>query len=262
MFDVKLRRAVWGGVLVAIFTMAAGAAFAGPPFATDDPEPTDYQHFEIYFYSEGTHDSGETSGTLPGIEVNYGAAPNLQLSVAVPLAFDKGNEHGTLYSYGATELGAKYRFIQEDDDGWRPQVSFYPSAEIPIGDSDRPVGIGGGHVRYFLPIWMQKSEGPWTTFGGGGYWINPGRGDRDYWFGGWALMRQITSDFSMGVEVFHQSRDSFTSKESTGTSIGAIYDFSDRWHLTGSIGTGMQNRKSTDEFSFYAAVEWTPSAAD
>jgi hypothetical protein len=262
MYDVKILRTIWGVGLAAIFATAASHALAGPPFATDDPEPTDYQHFEIYFYSEGTHDSGGTSGTLPGIEINYGAAPNLQISAAVPVAFDKGTGHGTLYSYGATELGVKYRFIQEDDDSWRPQVSFYPSVEIPIGDSDRPVGIGGGHARYFFPLWMQKSDGPWTTFGGGGYWINPGHGDKDYWFAGWALLRQVTPCFSIGIEAFHQSSDSFNSKDSTGTNIGAIYDFNDRWHLTGSVGTGVQHRRSTDELNYYAAVEWTPSAAN
>ena len=248
-----------GAVLFAFLALGMTSAKAGPPFATDDPEPTDFKHFEIYLYSEGTHVENDPSGTMPGLEVNYGAAPNLQISVAVPLAFDKGGSHGTLYGYGATEVGLKYRFIQEDNHGWRPQVSIFPSVEVPIGDSDRPVGIGGGHPRYFLPLWLQKSCGPWTTFGGGGYWINPGRGDKDYWFAGWALQRQITRNFSVGVEVFHQTSDSTGTPSSTGTNIGAIYDLNNRWHLVGSLGTGIEHRKATNELDYYAAIEWTPS---
>jgi hypothetical protein len=251
-------RAMALGYLATAFALVNSSALAGPPFATDDPEPTAYGHFEIYFYSEGTHTANDTSGALPGIEINYGAAPNLQISIAVPLAYDKGAQHSTLYSYGATELGAKYRFIQEDDDGWRPQVSVYPSVEIPIGDTDRPVGIGGGHARAFLPLWLQKSCGPWTTFGGGGYWLNPGRDDRDYWFAGWTLQRQVTSNFALGLEVFHQTRDSISGRDSTGTNLGALYDLSDRSHLVGSVGTGLQNRKTTNELDYYAAIEWTP----
>ena len=242
---------------VCLFT--SGASWAGPPFATDDPEPTEYKHFEIYLYADATYNTDGSTGTRPGLEVNYGAAPNLQISVALPLAFDQGSGRGTLYGYGATELGAKYRFIQEDDDGWRPQVSFYPSIEIPIGDSDRPDGVGGGHIRYFFPLWTQKSFDGWTTFGGGGYWINPGRGDKDYWFAGWALLRQITPDFSLGVELFHQTKDSIQGKESTGANIGAIYDFDDRWHVLASVGTGVQNQRPTDNFDYYVAVEWSPS---
>ncbi|HSM96940.1 MAG TPA: hypothetical protein VLT91_12905, partial [Rhizomicrobium sp.] len=104
-----------GAALFASLALGLTQAHAGPPFATDDPEPTDYRHFEIYLYSEGTHVSNDTSGTFPGLEVNYGAAPNLQVSVAVPFAFDKGHSQGTLYGYGATEFGLKYRFIQEDE---------------------------------------------------------------------------------------------------------------------------------------------------
>ena len=37
-------------------------ASAGPPFVTDDPEPVDYQHYEMYFFSLGTHTAGEISG--------------------------------------------------------------------------------------------------------------------------------------------------------------------------------------------------------
>lgn len=247
---------LWG---IAFLFALSTSALAGPPFATDDPVPTDYHGFEIYLYSEGTHSDGDTDGTLPGLEVNYGAAPNLQLSIAVPLAFDKGLGHGTLFDYGATELGAKYRFLQEDDDGWQPQASFYPSVEIPIGDSDRPASVGGGHARYFLPLWVQKSYGAWTTFGGGGYWINPGHGDRDYWFMGWALQRQLTPDFAIGAEVFYQTKDTVAGESSTGVNIGAIYDINDRWHLVGSIGTGVQNARQTDESTYYFAVEWTPS---
>ena len=254
--NATARGLLSGSLLIWLFTTAA---VAGPPFATDDPEPTDYHHFEVYLYSEGTHAEGDTSGTLPGFEVNYGVAPDLQLSAAVPLSFDKGAQHGTLYDYGATELGIKYRFIHEDDDGWRPQVSFYPSVEVPIGDSDRPDGIGGGHTRYFFPVWMQKSMGPWTTFGGGGYWINPGKGDKNYWFAGWALQRQITHNLSFGVELFHQTKDSMSGRASTGTSLGGLYDLNDRWHLMGSIGTGIQNHRSTNELTYYVAIEWTPS---
>ncbi|HEY8948248.1 MAG TPA: hypothetical protein VIM56_05135 [Rhizomicrobium sp.] len=251
-----VRCALWGAA--ALLAPVSGA-FGGPPYATDDPEPTDYRSFEIYTYSEGTHSDGHTSGTLAGVEVNYGAAPNLQLSAAIPFAFDKGTGRATLYGYGAVELGVKYRFIQEDDDGWRPQVSFYPSAEIPVGDDDRPNGIAGGHTRYFLPLWTQKSFGAWTTFGGGGYWINPGIGDRNYWFMGWALQRQIAPNLSIGTEIFHQTRDTARGESSTGVNIGAIYDIDDRWHLVGSIGTGLQNVRQTDESTYYVAVEWTPS---
>ena len=57
----------------------------------------------------------------------------------------------------------------------------------------------------FIPIWLQKDFGDWTTYGGGGYWINPGPGNRNYWFAGWLLQRQVTKQLALGAEVFHQT---------------------------------------------------------
>jgi hypothetical protein len=44
----------WSGatMLVAL----ARPAIAGPPFVSDDPEPTEYQHFEIYTFNNGTNE--------------------------------------------------------------------------------------------------------------------------------------------------------------------------------------------------------------
>lgn len=39
--------------------LLASTANAGPPFRTDDPEPVDYQHWEFYSFSTGTHVSDD-----------------------------------------------------------------------------------------------------------------------------------------------------------------------------------------------------------
>jgi hypothetical protein len=50
---------------LAAFLILSSSASAGPPFMTDDPEPTDYQHWELYVFSQGTHATGETGGVAP-----------------------------------------------------------------------------------------------------------------------------------------------------------------------------------------------------
>ena len=63
-------------------------AFGDPPFVTDDPQPVDYQNWEFYIASMHSDLGGDWSGTAPQFEVNYGAVPNLQLHLMVPLAYD------------------------------------------------------------------------------------------------------------------------------------------------------------------------------
>jgi hypothetical protein len=79
----------------------------GPPYLSDDPEPTDYKHFEIYAFSNGTVTRDGTSGE-GGIGFNYGGAPNLQLTATVPVAYDIAAAGAAVGGLGNIELAAKY----------------------------------------------------------------------------------------------------------------------------------------------------------
>jgi hypothetical protein len=235
--------------------VAVPAAVAGPPFRTDDPEPVDYQHWEVYGFSTGTKVTGDTSGFVPGVEVNYGALPDLQLHVIVPMAFDAPAGSGVKFGMGDTELGVKYRFVEEDENGWRPQVGIFPLFEAPTGNAQR--GLGAGVGREFLPVWIQKGFGKWLTYGGGGYWNNPGAGNKNYWFMGWLLQRQVTDALALGGELFHQTAATAGGHDSSGFNLGGIYDFTENYHLLFSAGRGIQDMPDSDEFSYYVAFQWT-----
>ncbi|MDE1974763.1 MAG: hypothetical protein KGI48_16425 [Hyphomicrobiales bacterium] len=259
----KLRR-IGTGFTAALLALFAAKAEAGPPFQTDDPEPVPYQHFEFYTFSNGIAVRGDTQGEAPAFEYNYGIVPNGQIHIIAPLSFDSPAGAASQYGIGDTELGFKYRFVNEDKDGALPMIGVYPLIELPTGDAAR--GLGAGYVRAYFPLWIQKSFGDWTTYGGGGYWINHGDGtaDRDYWFFGWLLQRQVTRQLAIGGEIFHQtstvafgaSNPAFT-KPTTGFNIGAIYDFDEHNHLLVSLGTGLQNGPDTNVFSWYLGYQLT-----
>ena len=241
--------------LCAAAILATGPANAGPPFRTDDPEPVDYQHWEIYGFSTATQVKDDFGGIAFGVEVNYGAAPNLQLHMIVPLAFDDPKGAGSQVGLGDVELGAKYRFVEEDENGWRPQIGVFPLVEIPTGDAHR--GLGGGFTRIFLPVWLQKSFGEWTTYGGAGYWINPGRNNKNSWFFGWLLQRQVTEKLTLGGELFHETADAAGAQDSTGFNLGGFYDFTDHHHLLFSAGRNFQHANDTNQLSYYVGYQYT-----
>jgi hypothetical protein len=248
-------RAAAVGVWSSAILLLPGSATAGPPFRTDDPVPVDLGHYEFYTFSTGTHVSNDISGVLPGFEFNYGLIPDGQFHVVAPVAFDSPSGDSTRLGYGDTELGFKYRFIHEDRKGWMPQVATFPLLEIPTGDGGR--GLGAGHVSAFFPIWVQKSFGKWTTYGGGGYWINHGNGDRDFWFVGWLLQRQVTDKLTLGGEIFYQTADAVDGKDSTAFNVGGFYDITAHNHILFSAGTGLQNASETDQFSWYLGYQFT-----
>jgi hypothetical protein len=223
-------------VVLAAALLAGQAARAGPPFVTDDPEPVDLGHWEVYAFSDGAVDRGDASGVGPSIEVNYGAAPNLQLHVIGNLAYDDPAGGPAVMGLGDTELGVKYRFVDPGKDDWWPQVAIFPLVEVPTGEARR--NLGAGQAQAFLPVWVQKDFGKWTTYGGGGYWINPGPGNRNYWFAGWLVQRQVTDKLALGAEIFHQTSSTIGRGGASGFSVGGQYDFTDHYHLLFSVGRG------------------------
>jgi hypothetical protein len=210
-----------------------GIAYGGPPFVTDDPEPVELHHWEFYIASMHSELGGDWSGTAPHFELNYGAVPDLQLHTIVPLAYDSPPDGPVRYGWGDVELGAKYRFVQETN-GW-PQIGAFPLIEIPSG-SERE-NLGNGHAQAFIPLWVQKSWGPWTAYGGGGYGINSFSGHNNWGYVGGVLQKQVLTNLLIGVEIYHQTlyQTDFPN-QGTAFNIGTVYDFTDNHHLLFSIG--------------------------
>jgi hypothetical protein len=240
--------------LISWLVLAGAPALAGPPFVTDDPEPVEYQHYEINTAMQATYTKDGRAGAWPTIDSNYGAMEGVQLHVGLYASFAKGEDESFHYGDGDTEIGVKIRFIDEDDVGWRPQVAIYPITQFATGDADK--GLGAGHQRTILPVWVQKSWGDWTSYGGVGYWLNRHEDtDRNFWFMGWVLMRKISEEWSLGGELLHQTADTFADHASTGFNLGGYYNFDETDHLIFTFGRGVQNAAETNTFSYYVGYQ-------
>jgi len=227
---------------------------------TDDPEPVEYQHWEIIGFGMGTMTQGDSTGVFPAMEINYGAVPNVQLHMSAPIAYNSQSVSGTQFGYGDTSFGVKYRFINPGEHDWWPQIAIYPAISLRTGNPAR--GLGSGATHAFLPLWIQKDFGAWTTYGGGGYGINPGPGNKNYWFVGWQLQRQVTEHLVLGGELFHQTatttgQPGIGSKDTTGFNLGGTYDLTEHFHVLFSAGRGIQNASMTNQFSYYLGIQAT-----
>jgi hypothetical protein len=239
---------------VAIGTVALVAqavpATAGPPYMTDDPEPTDYQHFEIYAFSQGMFARGDTSGQS-GIDFNYGGAPNLQLTATVPMDYDVPSGAAAVGGFGNVELAAKYRFLTQQNFG--VDVAVFPRVILPSASAN----IGDQHGSLLLPVWLEKDWGKWSAFGGGGCELNRGGGSKNFCEAGFVVTNQIQKDLQLGVEIFHQTADTIGGEDMTSVGTGVRYDLNDHFHLLGYIGRGIQNANETDRLNWYTSVLFT-----
>ena len=225
-------------LLYFIIMFSSIVAIAGPPYDTDDPVPVDFRSWEFYLSSMSSYYQTSAQGTLPHFEANYGAIKNVQLHLLVPLAFY--SEYGVEKNYGIgdIEVGFKFRFVQEAK--YMPQIGIFPLCEIPTGSPSK--GLGSGKAQFFLPVWIQKSIGKkWLTYGGYGYWINPGEGNRNWSYMGWQAQYQVVESTSIGLEGYYTTPDVDGGKGAASFNLGSVIDINSHNHILVSAGRSFDN---------------------
>jgi hypothetical protein len=226
----------------------AGAAAAGPPYVTDDPEPTDLGHWEIYAFAGGTSVEHGYEGGV-GVDLNYGLVKDVQITATLPLevAHSGGAAGpGTRAAAGDVEIGVKYRFLH----GAGLDVAAFPRVILPTAGK----GFGSGRVALLLPVWAQRDFGPWSLFGGGGYTINPGAGNRDFWQSGAALTRTVSPRLSLGGEATWQEADAIGGHSETSVGLGGIVKLGGPFSLLVSGGPVWQHHVRQTQYRAYAAL--------
>jgi len=232
-----VKAASWLLFLAILF--GAAAAWAGPPFETDDPEPIDYKNYEFYTFASADGTPVEMDTVGPAAEFNWGALPNVHLHIIVPLAtilpsnnplYAPAGTGPSAIGLGDIETGVKYRFVQESKR--RPQIGTFVMFELPTGSVSRALGVGT--TWYKVPLWAQKSWGPWTTYGGGGETLFTHAAHaidyQNYPFAGWLLQRDIGKKWTLGGEVFYHGAEGLATPQTRSAAlldVGGYYKFRD-----------------------------------
>jgi hypothetical protein len=224
-------------------------SFGGPPFNTDDPEPVNFKHWEYYISSINNHQQSVWSGTLPHFEINYGLVPNVQVHLLMPMNYFFSRHQGSGFGYADTEFGIKYRFVQETENS--PQIGTFPIIEIPtIKNSE----FSDGKTKIYLPVWMQKSWGKLTTYGGAGYWINPGAGNKNWIFSGWEIQYDFSKTLTLGGEIYYHTASTSDTRSEMGFNMGGSLNPTEKFHIIFSFGHTF-TRDNT--FTSYLGILWT-----
>jgi hypothetical protein len=243
------RSAHWRRLLLVLGTGLSASVAAGPPYISDDPEPTENGHYEIYFFDSG---AGGMSGSehAYGIDFNYGGGENLQLTATFPIASTRIPGEPRLSSGLANvALAAKYRFLHQESFGW--DVAIFPRLFLPSATN----GVGDRHASFLLPIWLQKDfANGWSTFGGGGCEWNRGGDSKNFCLAGWAVTKQLLPTLQLGVELAHQTADTRGGHDSTSAGVGVKFDVNDRWHLLAYAGPGFEHIESNAHYDWYTSL--------
>lgn len=224
---------------------AAAPALAGPPYLTDDPIPTDTGHWEIYSFAAGEGFRSSLDADA-GLDLNYGPVKGVQLTATLPLSFSHERLEGWRGGTGDVELGVKYRFFQDEKHGL--SAAIFPRAILPTSSL-----ASGEKTRFLLPLWVGKDfKGGTSLFGGGGYELNPGSGNRSFWEAAIALTHDVTEKVSVGGEVAWQQPDARGGTNQTRAGVGSIVKLTDHYALLFSGGPSWADHRTG--YHFYGAL--------
>jgi hypothetical protein len=241
---VKLVRAAFAAIAVA----CAGPALAGPPYLTDDPVPTDLGHWEIYAFTAG-EGRGSTIDDDLGFDLNYGPVKGVQLTATLPLSFSHAPGEGWGSGTGDVELGVKYRFFHEEEAG--VSAAIFPRVILPTASH-----LPSEKARFLLPLWIGKDfAGGTSVFGGGGYMVNPGAVNRDFWQAAIAVTQELSDKASIGAEITRQGADTKGGTAQTRAGLGSIVKLSEHSNLLFSGGPTWADHRTA--YHFYAALGLT-----
>jgi hypothetical protein len=230
---------------------------AGPPYQVDDPDPVPYRHFEAYIFS--LSDGARTVGTAweaPGsYEMNYGAAPRLQLHFVLPFTNFFAPDGSVTHGVGDTELGAKVKLL--DESKYIPETGIFPFVELPSGDASR--GLGVGKTWYRIPLWLKKgfAGDKWDVYAGGGETIVPQTGYRDFPFAGALLQHKFTEKLVLGLELYghgYEGEPGIAANRALLADFGGYYAFTEHFQF---LFAGGHSVLWTPETYTYLAAYWT-----
>lgn len=224
---------------------AATPAVSGPPYLTDDPVPTEQGHWEIEIFTagEGSHSDFDSDS---GLDLNYGLIKDVQLTTTLPFNFTHERSEGWRNGAGDLEVAIKYRFYGSEANG--VSAAIFPRLILPTSTLNPD-----GKTRLLLPLWVGKDfEGGTSLFGGGGYELNPGPGNLDFWQAGLALTHDLSDAASIGAEITRQGPDTAGATSQTRAGVGAMFHLSGPASFLVSAGPTWADHRTA--YRFYAAL--------
>ena len=242
--------AFWMIALGAGLAALTPRAHAGPPFLTDDPGFADkgWELKSLVQYEH--HKDGPDVLVGPTLDINYTVVSNFKFNITFAEKSLFGKD-GAKDEFGLADTDAKFkwRFVEEDQSGWRPAVSTAPTLTVPTGDEGR--GLGDGVFKWKLPFQVGKTFGEehrWFTYAEAGFSkkLDGSGGDGEIAILGAVVGRNLTDHLQLGAELYTEHPLGGSGRVNQILNFGATYIFNEHWNVQLGIGTSISDNDGPD----------------
>jgi hypothetical protein len=231
-----IRKVFWAFAGALIFS-SGESANADSPFFTDDPLFS--PGWEIKLGVTGEQNNSGDVLTGPILDINYAIIPTVRLDLTMAGVGIDPDSGPSVYGFGTTDFKVKWRFLEEDPQGWFPAVSIAPKVTIPTASTNR--GLSDGIWRAQLPIEFGKTIGEWYHFTEAGYqWaFDDSASDVAFW--GVGTLYNFNKHFAAGAELYGLIPLEQKEAHTFAATLGAVYAFNANWSLKASISHSLRD---------------------
>ena len=232
---MRLNSALATSLFVALMIcMVAGRevlAQGGPPMITDDPGTPGNGHFEINIATTLAQRPHEQSWELPALDLNYGLGERIQLTLQTSFVVLKRSDHGPIGGLGNTEAAVKWRFLDEETDGF--SVSTFPRIIFNVLPSSVRRGLADDGTRVQFPVQVARKFGAVDLdFEVGPVLSSVGRSE---WLYGIVGGTDVTKTTELMAELHGTARTNFT-RDVLTVNVGIRQKLTDQAILIASLG--------------------------
>ena len=154
-----------------------------------------------------------------------------------------------------TDFKFKWRFVEDDPNGWCPAVSIAPNVTFPT--ADRGKGLGDGVWRFRLPVQVGKTYGKWYNYGETGYQWAFDDNATDVIPFGLATQYQTTDKLSLGAEINGNVPVDNTDQWSMLANVGGSYVLTESVQLQASVGRTLRDTdRGGSQVLLQTFVQW------
>ena len=199
-FAISIPRKGILWLLCALACMAALPAWAqgGPPLLTDDPGTPGSRNWEINLAGTQNFTRDQHTYETPILDLNYGVGDRIQLRYELPYLLVGNNGQPLASGLGNSLAGVKWRFYQNEKNGWN--ISTYPQLEFNNPTDSVRRGLTAQAPNFLLPIEVQKNVGPLELNFEAGYWFSKHLSDGHIL--GFAVGHQTTKRLELLGELY------------------------------------------------------------
>jgi hypothetical protein len=186
-----------GAAMLAAMLSVPAHAQGGPPLVTDDPDTPGNGNWEINAAIIAAKHQQHWDLAAPDLDINYGWGENVQLKVDLNWATADSANGGRISGLGATDIGVKWRFVDQEKSGFA--LSVYPQLLTNFSRSSAARGLTSNDRELFLPAEIS------TEFGEFKFDAELGRNfiqrGSDAWVGGVIVAHSCGPDLECGFEL-------------------------------------------------------------